>query len=120
MASASATVNVEALLLPARTPFCVLAPGRMTNRLVPRLAICRRTASLAPSPSAIIAIKAATPMKTPSIVRTARSLLRASAAMAALSVMEASDQETDAPAGGGRGGGGGRPPAAGRPAAVGP
>ena len=79
MVSASATVRVEALPAPARTPPAVVAPGWTTTMLVPRLSSCFFTAALAPSPTATMAISAATPMKTPSMVRAERSLLRASA-----------------------------------------
>jgi hypothetical protein len=92
MASASATVSVEALPNPARTPLLVVAPGRTTSRFVPRLAICASTAAFAPCPTATMAIRAATPMKTPSTVNAERSLLRASARPAATSAMRLNDQ----------------------------
>jgi len=57
--------------------------------LVPRLSICLRTASLAPWPTATIAINAATPMNTPSIVSAERILLRASACSAAPAIISA-------------------------------
>ena len=68
------------------------APGTTTNRLVPRLSICLRTASLAPWPTAIMAISAATPMKTPSMVSAERILLRASAWVAAVRIIRARAQ----------------------------
>ena len=68
------------------------APGRMTTRLVPSLAISLRTASLAPWPTATMAINAATPMKTPSIVSADRILLRQIACAAAVSIIQANAQ----------------------------
>ena len=60
MAVASATVIVEAL--PARAYAAIVGrPGYYHQRLLPRLSICLRTASLAPSPTATITINAATP-----------------------------------------------------------
>ena len=91
MASASLTVSVEALPNPARTPLLVVAPGRTTSRLVPRLAISASTAALAPCPTATIAMSAATPMNTPRTVSAERSLLRASARPAATSAMRPKD-----------------------------
>src|SRR5262249_47171024 len=91
MASASATVSVEALPNPARTPLLVVAPGSTTSRLVPRLAICASTAALAPCPTATMAIRAATPMNTPRTVSAERSLLRASVRAAATSAMRPKD-----------------------------
>ncbi len=79
MVWASVTVSVEALPAPARTPPAVVAPGWTTSMLVPRLSSCFFTAALAPSPTATMAISAATPMNTPSMVRAERSLLRSSA-----------------------------------------
>ena len=80
-------VSVEALPDPARMPPDVLAPGNTTTRLVPSRSICLRTASLAPWPTATMAIKAATPMKTPSIVSAERIMLRQSACMAAAMII---------------------------------
>ena len=93
MARASATVSVEALPKPARIPPVVSAPGRMTTTLVPRLSICLRTASLAPWPTATMAISAATPMNTPSMVSAERILLRPIACAAAASDHQRKGQE---------------------------
>src|SRR4029453_13294333 len=113
MARASSTVSVEALPWPPRTPLDVVAPGRTTPRLVQRFSIPSSTAALAPWPTATMAISAATPMNTPSVVSTERSLLREIAWAAAARIMRAKDHEatmrTRASAGG--------PPAPGRPAA---
>ena len=54
---------------------------------MPRLSICLRTASLAPWPTATMAISAATPMNTPSMVSAERILLRASAWTAAAAII---------------------------------
>src|ERR1035437_4741207 len=80
-------VSVEALPDPARMPPDVLAPGSTTTRLVPSRSICLRTASLAPWPTATMAIKAATPIKTPSMVKAERIMLRQSACMAAAMII---------------------------------
>ena len=101
MDSASATVRVEALPKPARTPLEVVAPGSTTSRLVPRLAICSSTAAFAPCPTATMATSAATPMNTPSMVNAERSLLRASALPAATRAMRANDHNLPAVAGAG-------------------
>jgi hypothetical protein len=97
-ASASSTVSTDALPDPPRAPPLVVAPGRMTTRLVPRLAICDATAWLAPCPTATIAMSAATPMKTPSMVRIDRSRLRASACAAVPRIIRPNDNDA-APAG---------------------
>src|SRR5208337_542876 len=87
IAIASPTVSVELVPSPARTPLAVVAPGSTTSRLVPRLFICASTDDFAPSPTATIVITAATPMKIPSIVSAARSLLRLIARPAATTAM---------------------------------
>ncbi len=87
IACASPTVKVELLPRPARTPLAVVAPGTTISRLVPRLLICASTDERAPSPTATIVITAATPMKIPSIVSAARSLLRLIARPAATTAM---------------------------------
>ncbi len=87
IACASPTVRVELLPRPARTPLAVVAPGTTISRLVPRLLICASTDERAPSPTATIVITAATPMKIPSIVSAARSLLRLIARPAATTAM---------------------------------
>src|SRR5215471_6041403 len=79
MASASSTDSVGELPNPDRTPPAREAPGSTTTRFVPRLSICWRTDSLAPWPTATIAINAATPMSTPSIVKIDRIVLRRTA-----------------------------------------
>ena len=67
---------------------------------VPKLSSCFLTAALAPSPTATMAISAATPMKTPSIVSAERSLLRASACRDAKNIIELQAHTTaDAPVG---------------------
>ena len=58
---------------------------------MPRLLICASTDELAPSPTATIVMTAATPMKIPSIVSAARSLLRLIARPAATTAMLAKD-----------------------------
>ena len=83
---------VEALPEPARTPPELTAPGTTTSRLVPRLSICLRTASLAPWPTATMAISAATPMKTPSMVSAERVRLRPIAWIAAAAIISAKAQ----------------------------
>ena len=99
MASASATVSVDALPEPARTPLVVVAPGSTMSRFVPRLSICALTAAFAPWPTATIVISAATPMKIPSIVRAERILLRDSARPAASSAMRVKDHVSSKPRG---------------------
>ena len=93
IACASLVVSVEALPDPARMPPAVLAPGSTTTRLVPSRSICLRTASLAPWPTATMAIKAATPMKTPSMVSAERIMLRQIAWMAAAMIISANPQK---------------------------
>ena len=66
----------------------LVAPGWTTTMLVPRLSSCFLTAALAPSPTATMAISAATPMKTPSMVRAERSLLRARACREAKKIID--------------------------------
>ena len=74
-------------------PPAVRAPGSTTTRLVPSRSICLRTASLAPWPTATMAIRAATPMKTPSIVKAERIMLRQIACMAAAMIITAKLQK---------------------------
>ena len=93
IACASLVVSVEALPEPARMPPAVRAPGSTTTRLVPSRSICLRTASLAPWPTATMAIKAATPMKTPSMVKADRIMLRQIACMAAAMIITAKPQK---------------------------
>src|SRR6185437_10693235 len=64
-----------------------LLPGNTIKTLVPRAAICARIVDLAPSPIATMAITAPTPIMMPSMVKKARSLLRANALRAILNVM---------------------------------
>ncbi len=56
---------------------------------MPRFSISFSTAAFAPWPTATMAMRAATPMNTPSMVRTARSLLRVMAWAAAASTISA-------------------------------
>ncbi len=87
MARASASTSVLTLPVPARTPPWTLLPGKTIKTLVPKLAICERIVDLAPSPMATMAITAPTPMMMPSMVRNARSLLRARARSAIRNVI---------------------------------
>src|SRR4030095_3782689 len=64
-----------------------------TSGLVPRFSISFSTAALAPWPTATMAISAATPMNTPSVVSTERSLLREIACAAAARIMRANDHD---------------------------
>src|SRR5262245_12188300 len=81
MASMSSTVKVLLFVapVPVRTPPKFCDPALTKSRLVPTLAICACTDACAPCPILTIAITAATPMMTPSIVSVERILLRASA-----------------------------------------
>ena len=74
-------------------PPAVLAPGSTTTRLVPSRSICLRTASLAPWPTATMAINAATPMKTPSMVNAERIMLRQIACIAAAIIISPNPQK---------------------------
>ena len=88
MVSASTTVRVDALPAPARTPPAVVAPGWTTTMFVPKLSNCFCTAALAPSPTATMAMSAATPMNTPNMVKAERSLLRARACREAETIID--------------------------------
>src|ERR1041385_1607411 len=79
IAFASAATRLWRPPEPDRAPPRVTVPGKITSRLVPKLAICSCTLFLAPSPMATIAITAPTPMMMPSMVRKERSLFLAKA-----------------------------------------
>ena len=55
---------------------------------VPKLSNCFFTAALAPSPTATMAMSAATPMNTPNMVKAERSLLRARACIEAEKIID--------------------------------
>src|SRR5215469_11494371 len=82
MASASAAVNVTLEPAPAAAPPLRVLPGMIVSRLVPSPASWLLTDALAPSPSATMAMTAATPMMMPSVVRMLRPLLDRNSATA--------------------------------------
>src|SRR5262245_3591575 len=104
MAAASATVSVDAMPHPERTPFAVVAPGKTIRRLFPRLWICCWTAASAPRPMLTMVITAATPMMMPSIVSAERSLFRRSARSAVTKVIERTFMTSPPTPGGSSGG----------------
>ena len=75
MASASSRVRVGWEPIPILRPPDVVLPGRMMMRLLPMLEICSEIFSLAPVPTASMAMTAPTPMMIPSMVRAERILL---------------------------------------------
>src|SRR5262245_52925345 len=79
MAWTSGARRVVRLPQPYRTPLCEVEPGCTMSECDPRLAICARMTACAPCPMASIAITAATPMITPSIVNVERRGLRCNA-----------------------------------------
>ncbi len=79
MARRSSQVRLEALPEPPRTPPALDDPGNTISRLVPSEENACSTRDRAPSPIATVAITAATPMITPSVVNSDRALLRISA-----------------------------------------
>ena len=95
MAAPSETRSVDALPSPERTPFERNVPGSTTSRFVPRLSSCALSAARAPSPTASMAMSAATPMKMPSMVSAERSLLRPMPRPAASIAMVAKDQSSE-------------------------
>src|SRR5579871_1462874 len=82
IAVASDAFSVVVEPAPAATPPLLLLPGMMVRTLVPRPDNCEATEALAPSPSATIAMTAATPMMMPSVVSKLRPLFARSAARA--------------------------------------
>src|SRR4029077_4476478 len=87
MALASLATRVCRPPEPVRAPPSVTVPGKITNKLVPRLAICSCTLFFAPSPMATMAMTAPTPMMIPNIVRKERSLFLANARSAIRNAM---------------------------------
>src|ERR1039457_1623844 len=115
IAAPSVARRLVALPMPDRTPLKRIVPGSTTRRFVPRLSSCALRAARAPSPTASMAIRAATPMKMPSIVSAERSLLRLMPRPAASNAIQRKDRASDSrdagcpPArGAAAGGGGGR------------
>src|SRR5712691_958778 len=82
IASASLALSVVALPAPERAPPLELLPDMIVRRLVPSPDNWLLTDALAPSPSATMAMTAATPMMMPSVVRMLRPLLARNAARA--------------------------------------
>src|SRR5438132_3180044 len=79
MAWTSGARRVVRLPQPYRIPPWVTEPGCTMSECDPRLAICARMTACAPCPMASMAITAATPMITPSIVNVERRGLRCKA-----------------------------------------
>ena len=79
IATASSQARLERPPAPSRTPPMVALPPQTISRLAPRDWICASTCRRAPSPTATVAITAATPIKIPSAVRMERSRLAESA-----------------------------------------
>src|ERR1035441_6012428 len=126
IAAPSVARRLVALPMPDRTPLKRIVPGSTTRRFVPRLSSCALRAARAPSPTASMAIRAATPMKMPSIVSAERSLLRLMPRPAASNAIQRKDRASDsrdagcrpswdAAAGGGGAGGLSALPSSGRP-----
>src|SRR5574337_354790 len=86
MALASSSVSVRSEPWPSRMPPLVVLPDRTMSTLLPMLRICSWIWAVAPEPTAIMAITAATPMMIPSMVRADRSRLILSALKAILTL----------------------------------
>src|SRR5688572_466001 len=74
MATASSSVSIAADVA-ERTPLASLLLGTTSSQLLPRVSMAPETAALAPSPRATTMVTAATPTKTPKMVRPDRNKL---------------------------------------------